>query len=80
MPEFLKQQVFGGLRFIDVVVLAVGVIVVLTILGRLYARFKDPTIKSQVARFRCTQCGWSGMGSKHTMRCPKCGNKQFVAA
>ena len=80
MPEFLKQQVFGTMRFIDVVVLAVGVIVVFTILGRLYSRYKDPTIKSQVARFRCTQCNWSGMGSKHTMRCPKCGNKQFVNA
>ena len=80
MPEFLKQQVFWGMRFIDVVLLAVGVIVVLTILSRLYARFTDPTIKSQVARFRCTGCGWSGTGSKHTMRCPKCGNRQFVNA
>jgi len=75
MPEFLKQQVFWGLRFIDVVMLAGGVIVVFSILSNILRRFRDDQIKAQLAKIRCPQCGWTGASSKHTLRCPKCGNR-----
>jgi predicted nucleic-acid-binding Zn-ribbon protein len=77
MPEFLKQQVFFGLRFIDVLVLVAGVIVVISVLGRLFARFRDEQIKAHFARIKCLQCGWTGAASKHTLRCPKCGNRSL---
>lgn len=75
MPEFLRQQVFMGLRFIDVIVLVGGLIVLVSVLGSLFRRFRSEQIQSQVAKIKCFQCGWTGASSKHTLRCPKCGNR-----
>lgn len=77
MPEFLKQQVFLGLRFIDVILLAGGLIIAAGVLSRIVAHFRDESLKGHQSLMRCLQCGWSGMASKHALRCPKCGNKNL---
>jgi hypothetical protein len=74
--EFLSQEILFGLSLIELAALLLGLMALSWLVRRLSAaRRQSDQIRSQTAGIRCYACGWTGTGSKHTLRCPKCGNK-----
>jgi hypothetical protein len=74
--DLLTRDILFGLSLPELAALALGALALIWLLRRLGgSRRQQEQIWSQTSAIRCHGCGWTGTASRHTLRCPKCGNK-----
>lgn len=76
--DFLRTKVFGDFTVMQIAAIAIGLVVIYSLLKFLRGIFAAQTPNPHQVRMKCLECGWVGVTSKHIPVCRKCNSKSLM--